>query len=304
MSDIKNKSAEPLILITGMNGQVGWELQRSMAPLGKIVAIDQQDLDLTDIDKVRLFIRDIKPTVIINAAAYTAVDKAESESDLAFKINAIAPGVIAEEASALGALLIHYSTDYVFNGEKESAYLETDQVDPLNVYGASKLAGEEAIIASSCHYLIFRTSWVFASRGQNFLLSMLRLAREREELTIVADQFGSPTSARLISDVTSHIVKQARNEIDDGVFESDLYNMVSNGRTSWHGFAEKIIDSAKSISSDDFKVKAVKPIQTTDYPTPAKRPLSSCLETSKLKQRFGIRLSNWNEQVDLCVKEI
>ncbi len=305
MTSSSDKSSLPVILIIGKNGQVGWELQRSMVPLGKVIATGQQQMDLTDTESIRSVIREISPDIIINAAAYTAVDKAEQEHETAYQVNGVAPGVMAEEALTLDALLIHYSTDYVFNGSKGSAYLETDQTNPLNIYGASKLAGEEAIKAIACQYLILRTSWVFASRGQNFLLSMLKLARERSELSIVADQMGAPTSARLIADVTSHIIQHVRNEMDKGQFQSGLYHLVSSGKTSWHGFAEKIIQSAKASMPDSvFKVKDISAIETSQYPTPAKRPLNSLLTTDKLTERFGVNLSDWRNQVDLCIKEL
>ncbi len=299
------KNAVPTILITGMNGQVGWELQRSMVPLGKVVAADRSKLDLSNEKNIRTLIREIKPDIIVNAAAYTAVDKAEEEIELAHKINALAPQVMAEEALALNALLIHYSTDYVFNGEKGKAYTENDVTDPINVYGESKLAGENAIKKVACHYLILRTSWVFASRGNNFLLSMLRLGRERDELNIVADQAGSPTSARLIADATSHIVWQARKELSAEKFTSGLFHLASSGKTSWHGFADEIIQSAKSLMTDvEFAVKEIKPIKTAAYPTPAKRPMNSLLATDKISARFAINLSDWREQVVLCLKEM
>lgn len=298
-------SSQPTILITGKNGQVGWELQRSLLPLGRVIAVDRKQLDLSDADSVRKLIQEIKPDVIVNAAAYTAVDKAEEERDLAYQVNAVAPGVMAEEARKLGALLLHYSTDYVFNGEKSSPYTETDQPSPINVYGASKLEGEQAIQASGCHHLIFRTSWVFSSRGHNFLLSMLRLAKEREELRIVADQIGSPTSARYIADATSHILSRTMPALAAGDFESGLYNMTSAGNTSWHGFASAIIDTATALMADHaFKVKSIQPITTAEYPVPARRPANSQLSNQCLAERFSISVPQWQVQMELCIAEI
>ncbi|NOX09301.1 MAG: dTDP-4-dehydrorhamnose reductase [Gammaproteobacteria bacterium] len=300
-----NKNTVPVILVIGKDGQVGWELQRSMSVSGRVVAVGRANLDLSDSDNIRSVIREIKPDIIINAAAYTAVDKAEEEQDLAHQINGIAPGVMAEEAQALNALLIHYSTDYVFSGSKDIPYNETDQPDPVNVYGFSKLAGEEAIQAVNCNYLILRASWVFASRGNNFLLSMLRLAGEREELNIVGDQIGAPTSARLVADATSYIVRCAYFELKQGRFKSGLYHLASAGETSWHGFAQRIIQSARSTLSDrKIIVKDINPIKTTEYPTPAKRPLNSRLSTNELRQRFGVYLPDWGYQVDLSIQEL
>ncbi|HEY9202176.1 MAG TPA: dTDP-4-dehydrorhamnose reductase [Gammaproteobacteria bacterium] len=304
MSGAKSAN-QPTILIAGKNGQVGWELQRSLLPLGRVIAVDRKQMDLSDADSVRKLIQQIKPDVIVNAAAYTAVDKAEEERDLAYQVNALAPGVMAEEARKLGALLIHYSTDYVFNGEKTSPYTEIDQPSPINVYGASKLDGEQAIQSSGCHYLIFRTSWVFSSRGHNFLLSMLRLAKEREELRIVADQIGSPTSARYIADATSHILTRTMPELAAGSFESGLYNVTSASKTSWHGFASAIIDSASGLMAEHtFKVKNIQPITTAEYPVPARRPANSQLSNQRLAERFSISVPEWQVQMELCIADV
>lgn len=301
----EQKIAQPTILVTGKNGQVGWELQRSLLPLGRVIAVDRKQMDLSDAESVRKLIQDIKPDIIVNAAAYTAVDKAEEERDLAYQVNAITPGVMAEEARKLGALLIHFSTDYVFNGEKTSSYTEADQPSPINVYGASKLDGEQAIQSSGCHYLIFRTSWVFSSRGHNFLLSMLRLAREREELRIVADQTGSPTSARYIADATAHILSRTTPGLLAGSFESGLYNMTSAGLTSWHGFASAIIDSASNLMTEhNFKVKSILPITTAEYPVPARRPANSQLSNQRLAERFSISVPRWQVQMELCIADV
>ena len=298
-------SVEPVILITGKNGQVGWELQRSVNHLGKVVAVGRDALDLSNPNNIRTLVREIKPDIILNAAAYTAVDKAEEERDLAHKINGIAPGILAEEANSVNALLVHYSTDYVFDGAKDSSYSESDSPDPINVYGESKLAGERAIKAVDCNHLIFRTSWVYASRGKNFLLSILRLASERDELNIVSDQIGSPTSARLIANVTAHAVNQTRIELQEGSFNSDLYHLVSSGKTSWHGFSQKIVETAReSLFGKYCSIDNIKPIKTEAYPTPAQRPLNSCLSTKKLADHYGIHLSDWEQLVELCVQEI
>ena len=300
----QNGNSIPLILITGANGQLGWELKRSMAPLGRVVCVGRELLDLSNEKNIRTFIQKKKPSVIINAAAYTAVDKAEEETVLAYKINTEAPRIMAEEAKCLNALFVHYSTDYVFNGEKETAYIEADEVSPLNVYGESKLAGENAVKDVAGNYLILRTSWVFASRGHNFLLSMLRLATEREELNIVSDQMGAPTSARLIADVTSHIVYQARQEIFNKVFESGVFHLSSTGKTSWYGFATEIIRVAKlHAENPSFLVRGINPILTSEYPTPAQRPFNSLLSSNKLMERFGVNMASWDEQVELCIEE-
>ncbi len=226
------------ILLTGGNGQVGWELVRALLPLGEVITTNRAQANLSDLNNLRRTVQKYSADVIVNAAAYTAVDKAETEESLAFLINAEAPGILAEEAKKTGALLIHYSTDYVFDGTKISAYAEDDAPNPVNVYGQSKLAGEKAVQATGADYLILRTSWVYAARGHNFLKSVLRLAAEREELNIVADQIGSPTWARLIAEATAHIIRQSMIERHGGIFNSGLYHLTSHGETSWHGFAQ------------------------------------------------------------------
>ena len=253
------------ILLIGSNGQVGWELARTLLPLGEVVALNREQADLTDLETLRQTVQTIRPNVIVNAAAYTAVDKAETERDLAFLINAQAVEVLAQEAKNLNALLLHYSTDYVFDGMKDAPYVENDATNPLNVYGESKLAGELAIQASGVDYLICRTTWVFAARGNNFVKSILRLAAERDKLNIVADQIGAPTWARLIAETTAHILRQAQLERGANTFESGIFNLTSAGETSWHGFAEKIVELAEINC-------VTNPIPTSDYPTPAKRP--------------------------------
>ena len=298
-------SKVPVILITGKNGQVGWELQRSLSHIGKVFAFGRDEMDLSNSDALRQKIREIKPDVIMTAAAYTAVDKAEEEPDLAMQINGHAPGVLAEEAKQLGALLFHYSTDYVFNGEKNSPYIETDIPDPVNEYGKSKLAGEQAIQSVNADYLILRTSWVYASRGHNFMHSMLRFAAEREKLSIVSDQVGAPTSARFIAEVSAQVLWQALSERQQGNFASGLYHLSSSGETSWHGFAKEIIEMAKKILPDtEYKVKEIKPISTKEYPTPAKRPMSSRLSSEYLAKTYGLHLPDWDQLLELCMLEL
>jgi dTDP-4-dehydrorhamnose reductase len=286
------------ILLIGSNGQVGWELARTLLPLGEVVALNREQADLTDLETLRQTVQTIRPNVIVNAAAYTAVDKAETERDLAFLINAQAVDVLAQEAKKWNALLIHYSTDYVFDGTKNAPYVENDATNPLNVYGESKLAGELAIQASGADYLILRTTWVFAARGNNFVKSILRLAAERDELNIVADQIGAPTWARLIAESTAHILRQAQQECAAKTFESGIFNLTSASETSWHGFAEKIVELAQLQNC------AIHPIPTSKYPTPAKRPANSRLSTKKLTQRFGLTMPTWETTLKLCLEEL
>lgn len=294
----------PTILVTGKNGQVGWELQRSLLPLGRVVAVDRKQMDLSDAESIRKLIQEIKPDVIVNAAAYTAVDKAEEEQELAYQVNARAPGIIAEEAKKLGSLVIHYSTDYVFNGEKTSPYTEDDETGPVNVYGRSKLDGEESIINSGADYLILRTSWVYAARGHNFMHSMLRLASEREQLNIVDDQVGSPTPARLIADITANILWQSMQRRQSGEFISAIYNLVTAGSVSWHGFASQIVEYARQLPGmPAMIVKEILPIPSSDYPTPAQRPANSRLSVDKLSHDFCLHIPDWDQQLKLCMQE-
>ncbi|WP_336356387.1 dTDP-4-dehydrorhamnose reductase [Pseudomonas granadensis] len=292
------------ILLLGKNGQVGWELQRSLAPLGELVALDRQTLgglsgDLASLESLRSTIRQIAPDVIVNAAAYTAVDKAESETELASRINGLATGVMAEEAAASGAWLVHYSTDYVFNGQGVTPWLETDPVAPVNHYGASKLAGEQAIIASGCKHLVFRTSWVYGARGNNFAKTMLRLAKDRETLSVIADQIGAPTGADLIADVTAVALRQ----VMDQQHLSGLYHLAAAGEVSWHGYATHVIEFAQA-NGEQLTVKAVDPIETTAYPTPARRPLNSRLNTQKLRDNFSLHLPDWQSGVTRMLMEV
>ena len=285
------------ILITGKTGQVGYELERSLQGLGEIIAVDRSQMDLADLNQVRDVIRRIKPTLIVNPAAYTAVDKAESEPELAMRINGEAPGVMAEEAKKLGAAMIHYSTDYVFDGSKDGAYIETDPTCPVNVYGASKLAGEQAIQAADIPHLILRTSWVYSTHGKNFLLTMRRLAQEREELSIVSDQYGAPTWSRTIADTTAHIVAQSLAANDRAAWwneRSGLYHLTAQGSTSWFGFTEAIM-AHPSIT----KKPRLKSILAQDYPVPAKRPINSVLSSQRLMDTF-CRIPDWQDALRLC----
>ena len=292
------------ILLTGATGQVGWELARTLMPLGDVIAVDRSQADLADLTALRAAIQQHKPDVIVNPAAYTAVDKAETETALAYLINAEAPGVLAEEAAKTGALLVHYSTDYVFDGTKASPYTEADSTNPINVYGQSKLAGEQAIQSVAGDYLILRTSWVYASRGNNFLKTILRLAAEREELKIVADQIGSPTWARLIAETTAHVVRQALRERQSGSFNSDVYHLTSSGETSWHGFAQKIVELVREQGKLELKNRKISPIPTSDYPLPAKRPANSRLSNDSLEQQFGLVMPSWDNALRLCMQEL
>ena len=279
------------ILLTGRNGQVGWELERTLGPLGEVIAFDHSGLDLAKPDEIVARVREVKPDIIVNPAAYTAVDKAESEPDLAMAINGIAPGIFAEEAKRIGALLVHYSTDYVFDGEKDGPYVETDAPNPLSVYGASKLAGERAIAASGADHLIFRTSWVYANRGKNFLLTILRLAKEKPELRVVADQFGAPTWARDIATATALVL--ARRPAGAEIW-SGIYHLTAAGRTTWHGFAQKIVELA-GLSTP------VAAIPVSEYPTPARRPRNSVLDHSKAESSFGLKLPSWDAAASRCL---
>lgn len=289
------------ILLTGASGQVGWELQRSLSTLGRVVAPAHDELDLSRPDTLPTFIQNIKPDLIVNPAAYTAVDKAESEQELAYAINAEAPGVLAREAAKRGISLVHFSTDYVFDGNRLDAYYETDKPNPLGVYGASKLAGEETVQTSGADHLILRTSWVYGLRGKNFLLTMQRLARERDKLSVVADQFGAPTWARSIADATAQMLSlwlSPGASVEDRKRLSGVYHLTCGGRTSWHGFAEAVL---QNIQSGGEKIPVLKAISTAEYPTPAKRPSNSVLSNEKLQKTFGIALPAWDTALALCL---
>jgi dTDP-4-dehydrorhamnose reductase len=283
----------PRILLIGKIGQVGWELRRTLAPMARVTCVDFPDIDLTSGDSIRRWVRETRPNIVINAAAYTAVDKAESEPDKAMKINGVAPGILAEEAKQLGALLVHYSTDYLFDGAKTEPYVETDAPNPLGTYGRTKLAGDEAVRAIGGAHLIFRLCWVYGGRGQNFMLTMIRLAREREKLRVVGDQVGCPTWSRLIAETTALALKQAVAADDLGSF-TGTYHLASSGITSWHGFADAII---RLMPAQGKKCLAVEAISTADYPTPTKRPAYSVLACDKLERTFGLRLPHWEESL-------
>lgn len=291
------------ILVTGKNGQVGWELARSLLPLGEVISLERSEADFSRPEKLRPIIQSLKPDVIVNAAAYTAVDKAESEAELAMIINGIAPGVIAEEAKKIRALFIHYSTDYVFDGTKNGPYHEDDKPNPINVYGRSKLAGEEAIQESDSDYIILRTSWVYTARGHNFLNTMRKLVLERDELSIVADQTGTPTWARLIAETTAHCIFQSLLKIENGTFSSGLFHLTAKNETSWYEFTKVIVENICSNNDDNSQLAVIKPINTSDYPTPARRPLNSCLSTKKLEQYFGLVMPSWKSALQLCMDE-
>lgn len=292
------------ILLFGKNGQVGWELNRSLQPLGEVVALGREDADFSNPEGLRKYVREINPDVIVNAVAYTAVDKAEENEELAKIINSVSPGVLAEEAVKTNALLVHYSTDYIFDGTKTSSYVETDEPNPINAYGRTKLVGEQVIQSSGCDYLIFRTSWVYASRGHNFLLTILKLAKERDGLSIVADQMGAPTSARLIAETTILCLYQAVKEKKTEDFSSNLYHLTTSGFTSWHGFASEIVNAISKDLDLQLKVKNIKEIPTTDYPTPANRPINSQLSLLKLERVFNVKMPNWHQALSLCLEDI
>jgi dTDP-4-dehydrorhamnose reductase len=293
------------IMLVGCNGQVGWELRRSLAVLGRVVALDRQAADLSRPASLRALVRDARPDVIVNAGAYTMVDKAEEEETLATTINGDAVGVLAEEAKAIGALFVHYSTDYVFDGTKEGAYVETDRTNPLSAYGRSKLAGEHAVQAAGGDWLVFRTAWVYGARGKNFLRTMLRLAAERETLKVVSDQFGAPTSARMIADATAHAIREASRERSAERFESGIFHLTAGGVTSWHGFASRIIDAARAtLPAGAIAAQSVIPIPAVDYPTPARRPGNSVLSNAKLEQRFGISCQPWDDAMSLVLDDV
>lgn len=295
----------PTILLFGKSGQVGWELQRSLAPLGRVIALDSSSTDycgdFTNLTGLAATVDAVRPDFIVNAAAHTAVDKAESEPELARTINALAPGVLAEAAQRIGACVVHYSTDYVFDGASGQPWRETDQPAPLSVYGATKLEGEHLIAAACPRHLIFRTSWVYAARGSNFAKTMLRLARERDRLTVIADQIGAPTGADLLADVTAHAMRSLLIQPD----LAGLYHLAAAGHTSWHGYASLVIEHAKRAGIElKASVEAIEPVSTSAFPTPAKRPLNSRLDTGKLQAAFGLTLPPWQQGVERMLTEI
>ncbi|MEN9888054.1 MAG: dTDP-4-dehydrorhamnose reductase [Pseudomonadota bacterium] len=292
------------ILLLGKNGQVGWELQRSLSVLGELVALDRHSDpcgDLAQPQRLAQTVRSLRPDVIVNAAAHTAVDKAEAEVELARTLNASAPAALAQAAVETGAWLVHYSTDYVFDGSGTRPWREDDATGPLGVYGRTKLEGEQAIAASGCKHLVFRTSWVYAARGGNFAKTMLRLAQERERLTVIDDQHGAPTGADLIADVTAHAIRAALHQ----PALSGLYHLVAGGETSWHGYASHAIARARELRPDlAWKVQEIAPVPTSAFPTPAQRPLNSRLDTRKLQQAFGLTLPHWQRGVERLLSEM
>ena len=292
------------ILLLGKRGQVGWELQRSLAPLGEIVALSSGSQnycgDFTNLQGLADTVRRVKPDIIVNAAAHTAVDKAESEPELARIINADAVAVLAREAKSLDAWLIHYSTDYVFDGSGVKPWSEVDVTGPLGIYGATKLAGEQAIQDSGCKHLIFRTSWVYGARGNNFAKTMLRLAEERDSLTVIDDQVGAPTGADLLADVTAHTIRSVQNKPTLG----GLYHVVAAGETTWHGYARFVIDFALKMDCQlKTNPESIAPVPTSAFPTPAERPKNSRVNTRKLETNFGLTLPNWQTGVARMLTE-
>ena len=301
------------LLVTGANGQVGWHLQRTLAPMGEIMAIDIQEVDLTDLNAVSRTVRDFAPDIVVNAAAYTAVDKAESEPELARAINVAAPGKIAEECARTGALLVHYSTDYVYDGNKPTPYEENDATGPLSVYGQTKLEGDQAIMASGCAHIILRTTWVYDIRGKNFLRTALRLAREKEELRMVGDQFGAPTWARGLAESTTIILARLlERKRATRSWQSGLFHLTASGQTSWAGFAQAILEDYEELlawpaETGEFggplKAKRVVAITTEQYQTPARRPRNSVLSNAKIQAAFGIVLPDWRAQLRLAMQD-
>lgn len=293
------------ILLLGRDGQLGWELQRSLAPLGEVIALGRAQADLEQPETLRDTIRSNAPDLVVNAAAYTAVDKAESEPDLALLVNGHAVRVLAEEAGKLGALLIHYSTDYVFDGSKSVPYTEDDAPNPISVYGRTKLEGDRAIQASGCRHLIFRTSWVYAARGGNFVKTILRLAGERDELRVVADQIGAPTAAELLADATALCVGFVTHFPERFGDTNGIYNLVASGETSWHSYARFVVDNAARLGLPlKLAAGSIRPIATSEYPLPAARPLNSRLATGKLNKVFGIELPHWQIHLERVIAEL
>lgn len=299
------------ILLTGKNGQIGRELERTLAPLGVVTALDIEDLDLAETDLARRAIRDLRPDILVNAAAYTAVDRAESEPDAAMLLNGTVPGVLAEEALRVNALLVHYSTDYVFDGEKDGVYTEQDHPRPLSVYGQSKLAGERAVQETGCAHLIFRTSWVYGTRGTNFLRTVLGFTSSQEPIPIVDDQIGAPTWCRTVAEATAQVLVQCHAPTEppgsEFLTSSGIYHLVSGGSTSWFGFATAILEEAASrggLGRPDLpSPSGLRPIPTRSYPTPARRPNNSTMSCEKIHEDFGISLPNWRSSLRLCLDD-
>ena len=290
------------ILLLGKNGQVGWELQRSLAPLGEVLALDRNSTshcgDLANLEGLAETVRVFRPQVVVNAAAYTAVDKAEADQTTAHVVNAMAPEVLSRACAAIDALLVHYSTDYVFDGSGQTPWIETDATGPLNVYGRSKLAGEQGIAKQGARHVIFRTSWVYGTEGGNFAKTMLRLAQEREKMAVINDQFGAPTGAALLADITALSLQQSQAL-------SGIYHLAAAGETTWHAYAEYVLQTAKQFKPDiEYKVKEVTAVPTSEFPTPAQRPLNSRLNCSKLQQALQCQLPDWQKGVDTMLSKI
>jgi dTDP-4-dehydrorhamnose reductase len=291
------------ILLFGKNGQVGWELQKTLAPLGQVVAVDRPEIDFMDLKRLREFTLEIRPDLIVNAAAYTDVDKAESEPEAAMRINGDAPGVLAKTAGDIGAGLVHYSTDYVFDGEKRKPYREQDEPHPINIYGETKLAGERAVAAVVGAHWILRTSWLYGARGRNFFLTMLRLARERERITVVDDQIGSPTWCRALAVGTADMLKAAIKESQDSPYgymqdTRGIYHLCAGGQASWYAFAKRILES--DPHADEQLVERIEPVPSHSYPSTARRPFYSVLDTTRVRETFGVELAGWQEQLRAC----
>jgi dTDP-4-dehydrorhamnose reductase len=296
------------ILLTGAHGQLGTDLLPLLQPLGEVVAVGRPECDFGSVEAVRKLVADVKPAVIVNSAAYTAVNDAEVQSELAYAINAAAPGALADEAQKLGAMLVHYSTDYVFDGSKPGAYTEEDEPAPLNVYGASKLAGELAVAAAGGRYVVLRTSWVYGANGNNFLRTIRRLATEREELRIVDDQVGAPTGSMQLAQATARLVRQY-SQVAASEFPSGLYHTTAEGSVSWCGFAQAIVDALKAEAlkadaAETLRVRQVVPIRSDEYPVAARRPLNSVLCNRKFERTFGFRLGSWQQALAEAVRQI
>lgn len=291
------------ILVTGKNGQVGHELQRSLASLGEVVAVDVEDCDLKDTAAIVSLVEKVKPCLIVNPAAYTAVDKAEAEAEVACAINATAPKVLAAQANLLHIPIIHYSTDYIFDGEKDGVYVEDDPANPQSIYGKTKWQGEKNVRAMCPQHVILRTSWVFGAHGGNFLKTILKLAQERDELKIIADQFGAPTSARLLADATAEIAKQLL--FGESTQKAGTYHLVGGGETTWHGYASKVVELANRLGvKTKMRAEDIQPIPTEAYPLPAPRPKNSKLSTEKIKATFGIDIPDWSLDVEQVLKQV
>ncbi len=300
MEKASHTATTPRILLIGKRGQVAWELRRTLAPLAQVITVGAPEVDLASPDSLRRAVTEARPDIVINAAAYTAVDKAESEPELAMKVNGVAPGILAEESRKSGALMVHYSTDYVFDGTKRTPYVETDATNPLGAYGRSKHAGDEAVRAAGGAHFIFRLCWVYGARGQNFMLTMMRLAREREKLRVVSDQHGCPTWSRMIAEATALALKQALAAPEsEGLFGT--YHLAASGATTWHGFAKAIIDQ---MPAEGKKCTLVEAIPTSEYPTPTKRPVYTVLSSEKLKRTFGLQLPLWDESLKQVLEQV